>query len=225
MSVVCSCPAAASLETIPAFTCGANFGQIQKLAFQRLTYVSNSAVVRNGFEEGSGETANPIGTKSSWTTKMAANDGSKIVVTPFVEAPTQEGGDPITFGGGNDSLGGAETIVGRNASTISFALRKFPQSIIKALKALQCETNLGVYLFSEHNTIEAIKESETSGSTTTIYYRPIPIRSFFVGDKLHGGLQEPDSNVLQFAFLPNYSDDLDIVTPSFKPLDELIPAI
>lgn len=207
MSVVCSCPAATALTSIPGLTCGENFGQIQKLAFQRI-YSTGST--RNTMTETS------IKTLSDWQTLMAAADGTKVVVTPYVEAPTQEGGDPITYGGGNETLGGAEEIVGRGASTITFALRKYPQDIIKALKALQCETQLGVWLFNEHGQIEGTLVSGTPG--TDGVYAPIPIRSLFVGDKIHGGLEEPDNNSLQFAFLPNYSDDLVIVTPSFNPL-------
>ena len=210
MSVVCSCPAAAALTTIPGLTCGENFGQIQKLAFQRI-YSTGST--RNTMSETN------IKTLSAWQALQTANDGTKVVVTPFVEAPTQEGGDPITFGGGNDTLGGAEEIVGRDASTITFALRKYPQEIIKAIKALQCETQLGVWLISEHGQIEGTLVSGTPG--TDGVYAPIPIRSLFVGDKIHGGLEAPDSNELRFAFLPNYSDDLVAVTPSFNPLLDL----
>lgn len=210
MSVVCSCPAAAALTTIPGLTCGENFGQIQKLAFQRI-YSTGST--RNTMSE------TDIKTLSAWQDLQIVNDGTKVVVTPFVEAPTQEGGDPITFGGGNDTLGGAEEIVGRDASTITFALRKYPQEIIKAIKALQCETQLGVWLISERGQIEGTLVSGTPG--TDGVYAPIPIRSLFVGDKIHGGLEAPDSNELRFAFLPNYSDDLVAVTPSFNPLLDL----
>ena len=35
--ITCKCPAEASLTTIPAVTCAESFGQIQKVAFQRLT--------------------------------------------------------------------------------------------------------------------------------------------------------------------------------------------
>lgn len=212
MSIVCSCPAAAALTTVPAFTCGENFGQIQKLAFQRL-YKDNG--------DPNEITATDILLKATWTSLMAAVDSTKIVVTPYVEAPTQEGGDPITFGGGNDTLGGAEDIIGRDASQITFALRKWPQSLIKALKYLQCETNLGVYLFSQNGSIEATK---VVGANDAVTYRPLPIRSLFVGDKIHGGLENPDSNELRFAFLPDYSDDLAIVKPNFNPLSDLIPA-
>lgn len=211
--VQCSCPAAAELATIPAMTCGETFGQIQKLAFQRLYDASGNL---NTFTEAE------IKELTNWTAKMSvtspADLNTKIVVTPFVEAPAQEGGDAITYGGGNDTLGGVEEVVGRSGSTMTYALRKYPQSIIKALKALQCETNLGVFLFSENGAIEAIK----GGTEQAPVYSPIPIRSLFVGDKVHGGLEEPDSNELRFAFLPNYSDDLAVVVPNFNPLTELV---
>ena len=35
--ITCKCPAAASLPNIPAVKCAESFGQIQKVAFQRLT--------------------------------------------------------------------------------------------------------------------------------------------------------------------------------------------
>ena len=95
------------------------------------------------------------------------------------------------------------------------------------MKELQCEAqadNLGVFLFNENGNIEAIKVT-TPGTTPTISYRPIPIRSLFIGDKSHGGLEAPDSNAIQWSFLPNYSDDLAIVVPTdFNPLTDLVPA-
>lgn len=213
--ITCQCPAAASLETIPNVQCAESFGQIQKVAFQRL---HTSAGVRNSFTAQAA-----IGVKASWTALMAATDGTKVVVSPYIQAPTSEAGEPITFGGGNETLGGVEEIIGRNPTTFTGVMRKIPQSIIKAMKQLQCESwadNLGVYLFDENGNIEAIQDE----TTATTYY-PIPIRSLFIGDKTHGGLEAPDSNAIQWAFLPNFSDDLAIVTPTdFNPLTDLVPA-
>jgi hypothetical protein len=150
---------------------------------------------------------------------MAANDGSKIVISPYVQAPTQEAGGARTFGGGNETLGGVEMIIGREPSTFSAVIRSMDQAIIKAMKTLQCEAqadNLGVFLFDENGVVECIK----SGNDFT----PIPIRSLFIGDKAHGGLEAPDSNAISFSFLPNYSDDLSIQVPTnFNPLTDLIP--
>lgn len=212
---LCTCPAAAALTTIPAAGCPESFGQIQKIAFQRLRKADGTA---NSFTS----TASIL-LKASWTAKMAAADGTKIVISPYVQAPSNEAGGARTFGGGNETLGGVEEVIGREPSTFSAVIRSVSQSVIKAMKALQCEAqagNLGVFLFDENGAIEAIKDANVA---TTFY--PIPIRALFIGDKSHGGLEAPDSNPIQFSFLPNYSDQLSIVVPTdFNPLTDLIPA-
>lgn len=212
--ITCQCPAAAALTTIPAQGCAESFGQIQKVALQRLT----SGGVKNSFT-----TSNDIKVKASWTAQMAANDSTKVVISPYIQAPTVEAGAARTFGGGNETLGGVEMIIGREPTPFTGVIRATKQSIIKAIKALQCEAmadNLGVYLFDENGNICCLQDQTTQ---TTFY--PIPIRSLFVGDKSFGGLEAPDSNAIQWSFLPNYSDDLAIVTPTdFNPLTDLVPA-
>lgn len=210
MALSCQCPAAAALPNIPKFECSEGFGQIQKIAFQRL---STSDGV-NKFDN-----TNAIETLASWTSLLTANDSTKIVISPFVENPTQDGGDARTYGGGNDTLGGVSKIIGSEPTTLTVQLRDVPQSVIKELKKLMCEAqngNLGVYLFDGNKRIEAIQDETTA---TTFY--PIPIRALFVGDKIHGGLENPDSNTMSFQFAPNYSDNLAIVTPNFNPLTDL----
>lgn len=209
---ICKCPAAAALPNIPNFTCAESFGQIQKVAFQRLY---KSAGGKNSFTTAAG-----IGKLASWSPLLAADDDTKIVISPYIQAPTAEAGAPRTFGGGNETLGGIEEIVGREPTPFTGVIRKMPQSLIKALKELQCESdsqNLGVYLFDENGSIGALQDP----TTATTYY-PIPIRSLFVGDKTLGGLEAPDSNAVQWSFLPNWSDDLAILTPEdFNPLTDL----
>lgn len=215
MSLTCQCPAAASLTTIPAVECGENFGQIQKVAFQRLRKADGT---KNAFTE----TASIL-LKASWAALLSAADGSKIVVSPYIEAPTSEPGAVRTYGGGNETLGGVEEVLGAEPTAFSAVLRRMPQSVIKIMKELSCESNtgnLGVYLFNDNGQIEAIQDP----GTPTTYY-PIPIRAFFVSDKGHGGLENPDSNNISWQFAPNYSDDLKIVTPTdFNPLTDLVPA-
>ena len=209
---LCTCPAAAALTTIPSAGCPESFGQIQKIAFQRLRKDDGT---KNSFTS----TASIL-LKASWTARMAANDGSKIVISPYVQAPTNEAGSPRTFGGGNETLGGVEIIIGREPTTFSAVIRSTSQTVIKAMKALQCEAqadNLGVFLIDENGAVECIKD-ESAANT----FYPIPIRSLFVGDKSHGGLEAPDSNAIQFSFLPNYSDNLSIQVPTdFNPLTDL----
>ena len=218
---LCACPAATALTTIPAASCAESFGQIQKVAFMRLKKADGTV---NSFVDGS---TTGINKKAAWTAKMALSDGGKVVISPYIQAPTNEAGEARTFGGGNDTLGGIEMVIGRNPSTFTGVMRAVPQSIIKVMKELQCEAqsdNLGVILFDENGNIEAVKKV-TSGTPDTVEYMPIPIRSLFIGDKSHGGLEAPDNNAIQWSFLPNYSDDLAIVQPDdFNPLTELVPA-
>ena len=200
------------MPDIPVSNCPESFGQIQKVAFQRL-YKSTGE--KNSFKTDAG-----IEKKASWTPLLSADDDTKIVISPYIQAPTAEAGAARTFGGGNETLGGVEEIVGRELTPFTGVMRKLPQKIIKALKELQCESwgdNLGVYLFDENGAIGAIQDAKTA---TTHY--PIPIRSLFIGDKTLGGYEAPDSNNIQWAFLPNWSDDLAIIVPQdFNPLTDL----
>lgn len=94
---------------------------------------------------------------------LSASDDTKIVISPYIQAPTAEAGAARTFGGGNETLGGVEEIVGREPTPFTGAMRKLPQKIIKALKQLQCESlgdNLGVYLFDENGAIGAIQDAK-----------------------------------------------------------------
>ena len=219
---LCSCPAASALTTILAVQCVESFGQIQKVAFMRLKKADGTV---NSFVDGS---STGIDKLAAWTAKMALTDGGKVVISPYIQAPTSEAGEARTFGGGNETLGGVEMVIGRNPTSFSGVFRAVPQAIIKVIKELQCEAqadNLGVILFDENGNIEAVKGSTLVDTTPTPTYSPIPIRSLFVSDKTHGGLEAPDSNNISWTFLPNFSDDLAIVAPSdFDPLTDLKPA-
>lgn len=221
MSMICSCPASSALATIPVVQCSENFGQIQKIAFQRLALADGT---KNSFAAtGTGTTTPTITLKASWTPLISAsnNTSAKIVLSPFINNPTSEPGAARTFGGGNESLGGIEEILGAEPTAFSAVLRRMPQDVIKAMKGLMCEAaagNLGVFLFNENGQIEAIQDTAEPNT-----YYPIPIRSLFISDKGHGGLENPDTNNISFSFAPNYSDNLKIVTPTdFNPLD-LVP--
>ena len=214
MSLICQCPAATAIETIPVVSCPENFGQIQKVAFQRLRKADGT---KNSFTSTAAITA-----LASWTALLAAADGSKIAVSPYVNAPADSGGDARMTSGGNDDLGGIPEVLGGEPVQFTGSLRSVPQSVIKAMKALQCEANaghLGVYLFDENGKSEAIQDE----TTATTYY-PIPIRALFIGSKVHGNFDAKDSNVISWYYPDNYSDDLVIVTPDFNPLTDLTPA-
>ena len=208
--LTCQCPPPTALPDIPCVECPERFGQIQKVAFQRLTADDGT---KNGFPKSGGN--DTITDLANWQSAMTAADSTKIVISPYIYSPTQESGAPRTFGGGNDSLNGVEEIIGRELSAFTASVRNCPQSVISALKQMQCEGNLGIYLFDQYGNVECIVNENGNAY-------PIPIKSFFVGDKVHGGIDAPDTNAIQWSFLPNYSDDLKIFTiTTFNPLTDL----
>ena len=181
-------------------TCGIRYGQVQKIAFTR---------IGNLFSDSS----NPITDLASWTAFLSAEDSTKIVVTPYVEAPTMEGGDEKTFGGGNTTLDGIIMVLGSEPIRMSFALRNYPQAIISALKVLTKIKDLGVFLFNDNGGIICLQEGGT--------YLPIPIRALFVGDLILSGRTQPDRNTMKFSFKSNYSNKLVVVKPNFSPVNDL----
>lgn len=206
--IICECPVSGTLPTIGTLTnCPETFGQIQKVAFSRLKVGTNVQM----FEAGE------ILLLANWTAKITATNYEKIQVSPYIQAPTEDGGDAITFGGGNDTPSGISIVVGSNPVNFSGVIRANNQEQIADMKKFMCEAqggNLGVFLFDENGKIECIKDSDG--------YKPIPIRNLFIGDKIHGGLEAPDSNVISWSYLPNYSDKLQIVKPTdFNPLTDL----
>lgn len=218
MSLICQCPAATALTSIPAVSCAENFGQIQKVAFQRLI---TSGGTRNAFTGSGTPLAETISKKASWTALLTANDGTKVVVSPYINSPADSGGDARMSSGGNDDLGGIPEVLGGNPVQFEGQIRAVPQEVIRALKELQCEANagnLGVFLFDENGNIEAIQDA----TTPTTYY-PIPIRALFVGSKIHGNYDAKDSNAISWQYLDNYSDYLAIIKPAagFNPLTDL----
>ena len=208
---ICTCPLGTAFPNVPNASCPVDVGQIQKIVFQR---IFKTGTTKNSFTSIAAITA-----LASWTANFTAADGSKMVITPYVEAPASDGGDAITYGGGNDTIGGVTKTIGRKPVNMTFALRQVSQGIIKALKALMCEQALGVYLINGEGQVLAI-----AGSTTGTHF-PIPIDNLFVGDLMLNGLDTPDSNALSFSFKPNWSDDAVVVTPAgFNPLTDLANA-
>ncbi len=205
---VCTCPAGASIASVPNASCASDFGQIQKIIFQR---VFSSGTTKNSMTQANAKLL------ATWAAFLAAADGTKMVITPYVEAPTSEGGDAITYGGGNDTVGGITKVIGRNATNMSFVLRQVVQTIPAALKKLMCEI-VGVYFVNGDGQIMGLGDSDSN-----LY--PMPIDGLFVGDLKLNGLESPDENALSFSLRPNWSDDVVVITPTdFNPLADLANA-
>lgn len=214
MSVLCTCPAASEIPDIPILDCIENMGQVWKAVFQRKFSTGST---RNGFTITS---VNP-NLLASWTTVLAASDGTKVVQTPFFDNPVSEPGAARTYGGGNETRGGIARIVGKEPQGFAVEFLDTSQQSIVAIKDMQCQGEMGVYLINEFGKIIGI----TDDLATPTVFRPIPIAigTLFVSDKGFGGLVAPDKNMVNWQFLPNWSDYLHIVTPSnFDALTQLV---
>jgi len=212
MGLNCGCPAGAHIPDLTIAECKESMGQLQKVIFQR---VFKTAGVKNSFTA----VASPM-LKASWTALLSASDGTKATISPYIQNPTSEPGAARTFGSGNQTLGGIPIIIGREPTTFNGIMYEESQVTIAQLKEYSCE-NLGVFLVDENGKIGCLVDNIT---TPTAYY-PIPVKSVFVGDKKIGGLEEPDSNAIQWSFLPNWSDKLKIVSPTdFNPLTDIVNA-
>ena len=210
MGLLCNCPAGAALGTIPVSSCPESVGQVQKVLFQR---VFSTGTTKNAFTIA---TADPK-LLASWTAVLSAADGTKVVPSPYIQAPTTEAGAARTYGGNNETLGGIELIVGREPTSFTGNVLQAMQSTIKAMKAFMCE-NVGVYLVDEFGRLIGLVDD----TTTPTKFMPIPIASLFVGDKVLGGLESPDMNAVSWKFYPNWSDNLAIYTPTdFNALTDL----
>lgn len=209
MSILCNCPAGPSLNSVPLSDCPETFGQIQKVVFQR---IYKTGATKNSFDA---EKSPKL--LASWTPLLTADDGTKAVQSPYISAPTTEPGAARTYGGGNETLGGVEIVIGREPTSFTGNILRTNQATIKALKSFECE-NVGVYLVDEFGRIGALVDDHDKPTQ----YFPIPIVGLFVSDKSLGGLEAPDLNTIQWNFMPNWSDNLVIVQPTdFNALTDL----
>lgn len=214
MSLLCDCPVSAALADIPLSDCNESLSQVQKVIFQR---IYSTGTTKNKFELGGLLDPKDL---ASWSPLLAAVNATKVVPSPYLQAPTSEAGAAREYGGGNETLGGIPIIIGREPSTFTANVLRSKQSTIEAMKSLQCE-NIGVYLIDEHGSIAGLTDDQASPGE----FYPIPISSFFVGDKALGGLESPDMNLVSWRFAPNWSDKFHIVRPAdFNPLTDLVSA-
>ena len=208
MGLNCGCPAGAHLADLEIAECKESLGQIQKVIIQRI-YKSTGEMNKIPAES--------IKAKAAMAALASAADGTKIIISPYIQNPNTEPGAARTFGGGNQTLGGIEIVIGREPTAFSGIIYQESQATIKTMKKYSCE-NIGVYLIDENGNIGALLDEENN-------YMPVPVGKFFIGDKKLGGFEEPDSNTIEWNFFPNWSDDLTILKASeldYNPLTDLV---
>ena len=209
MGLNCGCPAGAHIADLDIADCKESLGQVQKVAFQR---VYKTAGELNVVEDAT--------KKASFASLFSAADGTKMTVSPYIQGPTTEPGAARTFGGGNQTLGGIEIIIGREPTTFAGVIYQESQKTIKQLKQYMCE-NVGVWLIDENGNIGCLVDDHDNPTK----FMPIPIGKLFISDKKLGGFEDPDSNSIEWSFFPNWSDNLYIIKREeldFNPLTDWV---
>lgn len=213
MGLNCGCPAGAHIADLKIAECKESMGQVQKVAFQR---IYKTAGVKNAVTGPAKEAS----FSALFSALFSAADGSKMTISPYIQGPTSEPGAARTFGGGNQTLGGIEITIGREPTTFSATIYQESQKTIAQLKQYMCE-EIGVWLIDENGNVGCLVNDQDKPTE----YFPIPIGKFFVGDKKLGGFEEPDSNVIEWSFYPNWSDNFHIInreTLGFNPLTDWV---
>ncbi len=203
------CTTDTDLNNIPLNEdCREALAQIQKAVFQK---VFSSGTTRNTI-------ADPT-LLASWTPLLAAVDSSKVVQSPYLNAPASEAGEARTFGGGNETRSGIELIIGRDPSTFEAMMYDQKQNTIEEMKKYEAQSNIGVWLVDENGDIGCL--ADDLGTPTTYY--PIPIQSLFIGDKKFGNYEEPDMNKIMWQLAADWSDKFTVVRPTdFNALTDLV---
>lgn len=209
----CVCPRPPSLGDVIRATCKENLGQIQRFLFQRIADGNVFAVGDLGL----------ISALASWTPLFIADDDTKVVSSPYVEGFVIPRTEAITEGGGdNSTIDGIEMVVGANAATALGQIAETPGQILKALRALMCEVDLGVYMINQYGQIIGVTDTPATPTTSV---SPIPIRSFFVSDADNNGLNTRDKADIRFGLPFGWRDNLAIVTPAFNAKISLWPPV
>lgn len=200
MFASCACPGLTELAAIPAYTCGENLGQIQKLIFQRRQATGSPTFATLILPQ----------TLANWTALLTETDNTKVVATPLFENFIIPPVEAITEGGDdNTTLNGVPLVVGASTISVTGNFRSIPAEILRALKAYNCEPNLTVFMVNEFDKI--IGRTTTPASTD---FRGIPISEFFIGDGGAEGKNTQDKTMFRFNLTYGWRDNLKFVTPT-----------
>ncbi len=204
-----TCTTSAAIDNIPDSNSPEQFGQIQKLIFQR---TMSDASTENTITIA---TTNPE-LHATWVALKGATDSTKVQISPLLAAPESEAGEAREYGGGNATPGGRVIILGAEPSTFTAEYLNIEQAIIAVLKKYaDCEDEISIFPVNECGWIGA--KGNTATSPTTV--KGFPIHSFFVSDKQFGGYENPDKNMMRFQLPQNWSNNFYIIKPTdFNPL-------
>ena len=183
MIIDCNCTTT-TLPATGAKRCGENFGQIQILAFEKLS------------DKQSGLNAvSAIDVKANWASGMTA---TKVQLTPEVKGWEQSGGDAVNWGEDVDP-DGIPMKVRDNPVQLNVTFRGAKESVMAKIEEMRCLAqmkDLGLYLFTTDSKILGVDNSTTLDS--------FPVEYISVAPRVIGVRDEPDSSVVSMYIPASY---------------------
>ncbi|HMR20074.1 MAG TPA: hypothetical protein PKA53_12305 [Sphingobacterium sp.] len=204
------CPPPTSLANIPATDCPVKWDQIQKIAFGR-------KVDTPRFNSTVGEGAKPITEQATWTPLLAAEDSTKIVISPFFSSFAIPNGEPVKTGGNdNTTLNGIAELQGGSSVVVPFTIKNASAATMRALRALCAETqiqpgetNLEGYFFNINNSIIYDERDEK--------IQGFEIYNLFVPDVMTDGYNANNQYQCSFELRFGWSEYHKMVKANFDP--------
>lgn len=208
MSLVCDC-ANADFSALSDFSCIEDVGVPVKLILQK-TLDSSGA-------ENTITPANLV-LKATWTDGLTPGSGlletntdDTCVITPIMHGVEQSGGEVRTYGGGNQTFGGIPIVRGSEFMNFSGEFLRLNQKTVSELKDFSCyDGNLSAYWIFENGQIGVLVDDYDTPTAV----KGIPIRSWFVGDKMFGQRDGIDKNMVTFSTLEDQFNLFKLYTPT-----------
>lgn len=181
----CDCPVPTVAVSLPEIDeCPVNTGQIQRIIFvDRDVQYPIASLTSDTF----------------WADKQTTTGTGKCIFTPLIGNPEFEPGDPIEFGGGNETIDGIPLIVGNEPTPFSFRFYSLQQGMAKAMKVLSCRA-IDAYFINQNNQIVYNAKSTTTATGFIV-------QAFNIKDRRPGGQTDPDYNEAKLTMEDGWSDD------------------
>lgn len=185
MSLICSCPSPATLETIGDFDCNLDFSEVAKII------ISRKRVFQSAIQP---PTVVLLNTLTEWTATLAAVDDTKTLVSPGVDEVEGTPGDPIT-----EELTNRNIVIGLNDTVFTGLLAGAPGATVASWKKLSCEKILYVmFITNDGAIVHALNGTEPEGFK-------VANNSFFIQD-LEMIKQTVNKNRFGFMLESGWSD-------------------
>jgi hypothetical protein len=211
--MILACPKPAALTKITPAGCPFKLDQIVRLAFQRRQSAAPFANLT------------AIQTLTNWDTLLAAVAGTKVTITPIFANLVIPNSEPQTTGGNdNTTFNGIPQYNGEGFVLVTGTFYNLPAEAKRDMDLYPQEslasnigaTDLTVFPFNKNGQGAAIVDQPLTG------YWGIPVYNFRISSRGSAGFNAPDTHQFSFTLPGDWDRYVQLYTPTFDPLTQLI---